>query len=89
MQTIEIQVNDAYMQNVLIMLGSLKEGMIEKVKVKSDSNLECDPYFYERKEHLHKLREDIRSGKEKMIPHDEFWEDIEQFSGELDKKYAN
>lgn len=76
MQTIELQVNDMYMQNVLIMLNSLKDGMIEKVKIKSDSNLEYDSYFYERKKRLHKLRADIRSGKEKMFDFDKSMDEL-------------
>jgi len=31
-----------------------------------DPMLAMDPYYYERREQLHKLRDDIRSGKEPM-----------------------
>jgi hypothetical protein len=54
-----------------------------------DENLQCDPYFYERKKHLHQIRDDIKSGKVKMIPHDEFWGEMEQFTQELEIKYAD
>ena len=70
MQTIQLQVKDNYIQNVLSMLESIKDIMIEKIEVQKDKNLEIDPYFYERREELHKLREDIRSGKMKMYDFD-------------------
>jgi hypothetical protein len=56
---------------------------------KKDENLEIDPYFYERREELHKLRDDIKSGKEKMLSHEEFWEDMDNFDKELEEKYGN
>ena len=78
MQSIQIQVSDQHIQSVLTLLNSLKDGMIEKLEVRSDPHLAYDPYFYERRESLHKLREDVRSGDETLIPHDLFWEEIEQ-----------
>ena len=78
MQSIQLQVNDQHIQSVLMMLNSLKDGMIEKLEVRSDPNLAHDPYYYERRESLRKLRDDVRSGKETMIPHEQFWEEIER-----------
>ncbi|MEA3513677.1 MAG: hypothetical protein U9R37_08770 [Campylobacterota bacterium] len=54
-----------------------------------DPMLQIDPYYYERREHIAKTIEDIDSGNMKMIPHDEFWEEIEEFEKELVLKYDN
>ena len=47
MQTIQIEVKDNYVQNVMTLLGSLKDGMIDNIIVKNDElkiNNETD-YF--------------------------------------------
>jgi len=76
MQTIQLQVKDGYTQNILDMLGSVKDIMIESIEIKKDKNLELDPYFYERREQLHQLRADIRSGKEKMYDFDDSMDEL-------------
>jgi hypothetical protein len=40
MQTIQLQVKDDYVQNVLDMLKSVKDVMIESIEVQKDKNLE-------------------------------------------------
>lgn len=52
-----------------------------------DPNLQVDPYFYERREHLQRLREDIKSGKMKMYDSDEFEKEMDEFEKELILKY--
>jgi hypothetical protein len=89
MQTIQMQVKDDYVPNILKLLSSLKDVMIESVEVKKDENLEMDPYFYERRESLHKLREDVHNGKIKMLSEEEAEADIDSFEKELLLKYAN
>ena len=76
MQTIQLQVKDGYTQNILDMLGSVKDIMIESIEVKKDQNLELDPYFYERQEQLHQLRADIASGKESMYDFNESMDEL-------------
>lgn len=63
--------------------------MIESVEVKKDKNLEIDPYFYERRESLHQLHEDIRSGKVRMLSEEEAQADMDNFEQELILKYAH
>jgi len=84
MQTIQLQVKDAYAQNILDMLGSVKDIMIESIEIQKDKNLELDPYFYERREQLHQLRADIRSGKEKMYDFGEWDAEMQQLEQDLD-----
>ena len=76
MQTIKLVVKDGYLENVLDILGSIEDRMIEKIEVKRDKNFVTDPYFYERKEELHRLRNDIRSGKIEMFDFDESMDEL-------------
>jgi len=59
------------------------------IKIVEDPNLALDPYFYERREYLHKLREDIKIGKVKMYESKEFENEMEEFENELILKYGN
>jgi len=82
MQTIQLQVKDAYAQNILDMLGSVKDIMIESIEITKDKNLEIDSYFYERREELHQLRDDIKSGKMEMY---DFNDSMDELLEELQK----
>ncbi|PIF03915.1 MAG: hypothetical protein CSA86_03870 [Arcobacter sp.] len=81
MQTIAIQVQDDYVQNFMNYVK--KHG--EKITISKDKNLEYDPYFYERQKELHQIKSDIDSGKIKMIEHDDFWNDIDNYVKTLQK----
>ena len=89
MQTIHLEVKDSYVANIMTLLHSLKDGMIDKIEIESDANLKEDPYFYERREDLHKLRDDVRSGKMQMFTQNEYDEDMALFMKNLEVKYAN
>jgi len=54
-----------------------------------DPMLQMDPYFYERREELHQLRADIRSGKIEMLPFSELEKEMDAFEKELELKYGN
>jgi len=41
-----------------------------------DPMLQMDPYFYERREELHQLRADIRSGKEPLYDFNESMDEL-------------
>ena len=47
-----------------------------------DPMLQMDPYFYERKKQVAQTIADMDSGKMKMIPDDEFWEEMDEFEKE-------
>ncbi len=89
MRTIQLQVKDDYVNNVVGVLKNLKDVMIVSIEIQKDKNLELDPYFYERREELHQLRDDIQSGKIEMISEEDFEEEMEAFEKELILKYAN
>ncbi len=89
MQTIHLEVKDAYVKNIMTLLDSLKDVMIDKIEIDGDANLKDDPYFYERREELHKLRDDVRSGHVKMLTQNEYDEDMAVFMKNLEVKYTN
>jgi len=65
MQTIQINVADNKIDVIMNLLNNLKDEVIENYKIINTENNE-DKYFQQRKARLHKLREDIRSGKEPL-----------------------
>jgi hypothetical protein len=67
-------------QNVLDMLKSVKDVMIESIEVQKDKNLEQDPYFYKRQKELHQLREDIQNSKMEMY---DFSDSMDELLAEL------
>ena len=81
MQTIHLLVKDGYTQNILDMLGGVKDIMLEKIEVEKDKNLESDPYFYERKAQLDKI---IKAVDEKTMPMYDFNESMDKLIAELE-----
>ena len=71
MKTIQLEVKDNYVDNVMTLLSGLKDIMIDKIEIQKDKNLELDPYFYERKAELEQLDRDIESGKEELFDFNE------------------
>ncbi|MBN2824004.1 MAG: hypothetical protein JXQ76_01670, partial [Campylobacterales bacterium] len=72
MQSVMLNIEESFMQDFLRIIAPYGD----RVRIQKDSNLEYDPYFYERQKELHQIREDIKSGKIEMIEDDAFWEDI-------------
>ena len=85
MQILAVQVQDNFMQSFLNFIDNHKED----ITITQDSNLELDPYFYERQEELHKIRDNIQSGKSELISFEEFESNTNQFEKRLELKYAN
>ena len=84
MQTIQLQVKDDYVTNILDMLQSLKGVMIDDITLQKDKNLEYDPYFYERKAHLDKTIEAIDNGTMEMYSSDEWDQEMQKIDKELE-----
>jgi len=72
MQTISVQIQDNYVQKFMNYVNNHSEN----ITISKDKNLELDPYFYERKEELHKIRNDIKNGNIEMVSHEELWGNI-------------
>jgi hypothetical protein len=77
MQTLTVEVNDDFMGDFMGFLDDFKDN----IKMKKDKNLELDPYFYERREKLQKIREDIASGK---MPTHDFETSMDELINELE-----
>jgi len=81
MQTLAVEVQDGYIQNFLNYIHTHSE----HITLTKDKNLEIDPYFYERRKELHQIKNDIDSGKIKMVENNDFWDDIDNFVETLQK----
>jgi len=73
MQTIQIEVKDNYLDNVIQLLESVKGMMVEKIEVKNEMT---DPYFYERKAELEKTLKEIENGEMKLYDFDESMDEL-------------
>ncbi len=70
MQTIQFQVKDAYVQNVLNMLESMKGILLENIELKDKITPMDDPYFHQRKAELEKTIKAVNEGSMKMYDFD-------------------
>ena len=81
MQTVAVQIQDGYMKKFISYVNSHSEN----ITITKDTNLEYDPFFYERKQQLQKDMDDIDNGKIKMINNEDFWDEIDSFTESLQK----
>ena len=77
MQSIQLQIEDT-LYNTLV---SRKINIQDKINkflsnLTMDENLKLDPFFYERQKDLHKLLEDVESGKMKMYDFDDSMDEL-------------
>jgi hypothetical protein len=85
MQTLAVQVQDNYIQDFRTYVNNHSEN----ITISKDENLENDSFFYERKKELHQIRDDIKSGKSKLVSFEDFENSTNQLEEELELKYAN
>lgn len=81
MQTLSVEIQDSYMQQFM----NFVKNSHSNITVAKDKNLELDPYFYERQQELHQIRDDVKSGKMEMLSEEQYEEEIAQFFSELEK----
>jgi len=81
MQTLSVQVEDNYVQKFMSYVNSHSEN----ITIQKDKNLELDPYFYERQEKLHQIRDDVHNGNMRLLSEEESDNEIELFFKELEK----
>jgi hypothetical protein len=79
MQTITLQVKDEFMTEFMKMIDTVKDNVV----VQKDKNLEYDPYFYERREKLHKIMDKIDNDKSKLTDFDDFEIKMDKLEKEL------
>lgn len=80
MQTLAIQIEDSYIENFMNYVNNHSEN----ITISKDENLGLDPYFYERRRKLHQIRDDVKSGKMRLLTQEESDEEIELFFKELE-----
>jgi len=81
MQTMAIQIQDDYVNDFMNYVNNHSDS----ITIKKDKNLELDPYFYERKKELHKVRDDIKNGTMEMLSQEQYDKEIEDFFSAIEK----
>ncbi len=81
MQTIAVQIQDNYVEKFMSYVNSHSES----ITITKDKNLELDPYFYERQEKLHQIRNDVKNGNMRLLSQEESDNELELFFKELEK----
>ena len=85
MQTLTIKVKDDLVTEVMSVLEQFKD----RIQVTRDKNLELDPYFYERRDKLHKIMDRMDKNPSKLTNFEEFEIKMDKLEKELEEKYAN
>ena len=65
MQTLTIDIKDDFMTEFMKIIDTVKDNVV----VRTDENLELDPYFYERQKDLKQIIENNSN----TISHDKLW----------------
>jgi len=81
MQTFSVQIEDNYMQQFMNFVNKSHSNII----IAKDNNLELDPYFYERQKKLHRIRDEIKSGKMELLSEEEAEREMELFFKKLEQ----
>ena len=81
MQTFSVQIEDNYMQQFMNFVNKSHSNII----ITKDNNLELDPYFYERQKKLHRIRDEIKSGKMELLSEEEAEREMELFFKKLEQ----
>ena len=96
MQTIQIQVDDNKLDTFLNYVDNLKDGIVKKLQVQSDTTLDSSTTkylktekFQEDKEYFQNCLEDIQNGKTKCLSQNEYDTQMNDFTNKLKSKYAN
>jgi len=82
MQTLTIKIKDDIVADVMNALEQFKGD----IQITKDKNLELDPYFYERKDKLHKIMDKDSSN---LTNFEDFEIKMDNLEKELEEKYAN
>ena len=81
MKTIPVQIQDNYLSDFMSYINNHSEN----ITISQNKNLELDPYFYERQEKLHQIRNDVQNGNMRLLSQEESDDEIELFFKELEK----
>ncbi len=78
MQTITLKIEDELFNDVMNALEPFRE----PIQILNDQNLQLDPYFYERREKLHKILET----KDTTVSHEALWDNVEKYLKSIKSK---
>lgn len=73
MKTIQIEIEDGYLDNFLSIIDSLKDGMIKKFEVKDDSMFRHTQIYFQHK------YDEIQDGKVKLIPFEDGLDELDEY----------
>jgi len=80
MQTMVIQIQDDYVSDFLNYVNNHSDS----ITIAKDKNLELDPYFYERQQKLHQIRNDVKNGTMKLLSQEESDAELDLFFQKLE-----
>jgi len=86
---IKLQVDESYLDAVLNILDSLKEGMIHNIEVVDDNSYLQSKQFQKDKAYMQNALKQIDSAKEKLLSSDEYHLEMSNFRENLKNRYAN
>lgn len=76
MQTIQIQVDDIYLDAFLTLVNSLKEGMIKSVKIDDKRFAGLDLQHEINKNYFQNALEEVENGNAALVSHSDVWEKV-------------
>ena len=71
-QTIQIEVQDQYLETFLTLISNLKEGMIQNIQIDEKALFEAN------KSHFQHLLKEIENNTVSLLSHDAVWERIDE-----------
>lgn len=72
MQTIQLEVQDQYLDTFLTLMSSLKEGMVQNILIDEKALFETN------KEHFQQALKEIQTNTVQLQSHDTVWENINE-----------
>lgn len=73
MKTITLEVEDSSLDTVLVLIKSLKDGMIKNFKIKEDGS------FYDTKAYFQDAYSEIKEGKTKLVPFNDGLDELDDY----------
>jgi len=95
-QTVKLQIEDSKLDTFLLVLDSLKDGLIKSYTINNESKLDAKTLSYMKTQQFQKDRayfqkclNDIESKKSKSLSEEEYEANMREFVNNLKSKYAD
>lgn len=96
MQTVKLQIEDHKLDTFLIVINSLKDGLVKSCTVDNEDKLDSQTLSYmktnqfkKEKVYFQECLADIESGKSKCLSEDEYEDNMREFVNNLKSKHAD